>query len=126
MYLKEALGSAAMQMASNSLDIQILVDRLLFIFDTDRDLFRLVVLFIHGNPKPVRAEIVEFMLQNYILSRPNFDGSFEVGSHYYELIPRLISIYEQGEDVLKFLRGAIVELFTCKLVSRHCDTNECF
>jgi len=113
-----------MRDASNNSDVKTFVNILLFFYKTRRSFFDYLVMFLRGNTTPLDPKSLKNWLV-YSAPRSNKEGVFEPPPYFAEMSQALAHIYSQGETALKFRRGAIVELFTRRLVCGHCDENEC-
>lgn len=127
MKLIPALGSAEMQRAISHPHVQNIVDVLLQI--TDIDMFQAVALFLRNHNQ---YDLLHFTKDLQALQRNLSEDNIDDEGHLIgipgtdDIIHALEILYNQPQEILRYQRGAIVELVALELVWEHCEEGECF
>ena len=125
MKLRDASGGPEMIKALADQNVSSIVTMLLQILD--EELFRNTTGFLakfnqHTQPNFQEAlEDLRISIQPY----PDEQGLHITSEFVDALITKLNALYHRDATMVKFLRGAIVELLTIRLVSQHCSSGAC-
>jgi hypothetical protein len=123
MRLKPAPGGPEMVSALDNRHVLRIVAILLPI--TDQDIFRDVALFLSSYTKSSQAYFKESLNDLRTSISPDEEGLFTTPSNINDLVTALEFLYKQNNEVLGYLRGAVVEQLTLQLISQRCLPREC-
>jgi len=127
MKLKAAQGSQEMQDALRHPHVRKIVNILLQIIETDKNLFKFVAIFLKRYNQRLQPKFMESLaaIRTYSKLYLNENGQLVPPMYVEELIQTLESLYQQHEKVVGFQRGAIVELLATELVCPRYKRGEC-
>lgn len=125
MKLKAAPGSQEMQDALRHPNVRKIVNILQQVID--EIFFKYVALFLKVYNQRTQPRFEEDLeaLRTYSKKYANEEGLFVTPSYVDELIQTLEALYQQHDKVIRYQRGAIVELLATELVCPRYKDGEC-
>lgn len=123
MRLIPASGDPHLQRALANSYVHTIVDILLA--ETNPNLFALVARLLQKYTRHVQAgleEALQFLQSYHRLLQPEGE---EIPEHILTLTRAIHNLYQQSDEEIKLLRGAIVEVFTYELVRSRYKPGEC-